>query len=103
MKKFFSFCLLALFAAACAGNPPAWWNPNNRYGAADAASAQPTTKQKAVVVTEEDIDPLPDTTYEELTLTPMPDEEGENASGAAASQNEALTPDGNLPVPSVLD
>ena len=103
MKKILSFCLLALFMAACAGNPPAWWNPNNRYGAADGTAVQQTPKKQAVPVTDEDIEPLPDAAYEEITLTPMSDEEGENASGAAASQNNALTPDENLPAPSVLD
>ena len=97
MKKFFPFCLLALFAAACAGNPPAWWNPNNRYGTVDGVQTQPAAQKKAVVVEEEEID-LPDTTYEEVTLTPMPDEENENKTGASSAQNEK-----ELPLPSVLD
>ncbi len=103
MKKILSLLLLTCFAAACAGSPPTWWNPNNRYGSADGQAAQQAPQQKAAVVKEEDIEPLPDATYEEITLTPMADEEGENISGAAAGQNNALTPDENLPVPSVLD
>ncbi len=99
MKKLFSCLLLTSFLSACSGNPPAWWNPNNRYGTADGTPAvqKPAAKPKAVVVTEEEID-LPDTTYEEVTLTPMPDEENENATGASSAQN-----DKNLPAPSVLD
>ena len=103
MKKIFPLFLLTLFAAACAGNPPAWWNPNNRYGSADGQTVQQAPQKKTIVIKEEDIEPLPDVTYEEVTLTPMPDEEGENSSGAAAGQNQALNPDENLPVPSVLD
>lgn len=97
------------FLGACAGNPPAWWNPNNRYGAAEQTSALTTPKKqvsqdnRSVVVTEENIDPILDDSYEEITLTPMPDEDRENATGVAASQNEELLPDGVLPVPSVLN
>ena len=102
MKKFLSFVLLVAFLSACTGNPPAWWNPNNRYGTADAAAAshagQPAPQKQGVVVTEEEIE-LPDTTYEEVTLTPIPDEENENTTGASSAQNEEK----NLPVPSVLD
>ncbi len=89
--------------AACAGNPPTWWNPQNRYGSADETAAQQTPKKQAAPVSDEDIEPLPDAAYEEITLTPMADEEGENVSGAAAGQNNALTADENLPAPSVLD
>ena len=98
MKKCFSFIFLSSFICACAGNPPAWWNPNNRYGTADGSpAAQPAAPKKILVVQEEEID-LPDMTYEEVTLTPMPDEENENITGASAAQN-----DENLPQPSVLD
>ena len=92
-----------MFFSACAGNPPAWWNPQNRYGSADGQTVRPAGQKKTVVVEEEDIEPLPDVTYEEVTLTPMADEEEENKSGAAAGQNDSPTPDEKLPVPSVLD
>ena len=98
MKKFFSFILLASFVSACAGNPPAWWNPNNRYGTADGAQPRQTTNVKAVALQEETLE-LPDSSYEEITLTPMPDEENENKTGASSAQNE----EENLPLPSVLD
>ena len=107
MKKVFSFLFLCVFAAACAGNPPAWWNPGNRYGTADGSvTISPTprsTTRTPVPVKEEEIDVV-DQSYEEITLTPMPDEDEENDTGVAASQNEELTPhDDSLPLPSVLE
>lgn len=102
MKQIFSFLVLILLLSACAGNPPAWWNPNNRYGSVDDAStavvvqpAEPKQEEPA----EQEMDSLPDTTYEEVTLTPMPDEENENATGASSAQSK----DENTLVPSVLD
>ena len=99
MKKLLSCLLLTSFLSACSGNPPAWWNPNNRYGTADGQNTQPAADKpaKALVITEEEID-LPDVAYEEVTLTPMPDEENENVTGASSAQN-----DKSLPLPSVLD
>lgn len=101
MKNVFAFILVSLLVSACAGNPPAWWNPGNRYGGspAQAASQTPATP----VVKEEPID-MTDESYEEIAITPMPDEDNENATGVAASQNEELLPAANaLPQPSVLE
>ena len=101
MKKIFPFFVLTSFLCACAGNPPAWWNPNNRYGSVDDTATSAVVQQapqKPAEPTEEEMDSLPDTTYEEVTLTPMPDEENENTTGAASAQNEE-----NLPQPSVLE
>ena len=103
MKRIFLFALCVLFLGACAGNPPAWWNPGNRYGTTQG-TVKSTPAQRAKPVVEEETLEVVDESYEEITLTPMPDEDEENASGAAASQNEALLPDGDpLPLPSVLD
>ncbi|MBR2081582.1 MAG: membrane lipoprotein lipid attachment site-containing protein [Elusimicrobiaceae bacterium] len=110
MKKTVSLILLTVALTACAGNPPAWWNPNNRYGTVEengtvrnTGSKVPAAKTRSVVIKEETIEPLPDSSYEEVTLTPMPDEDDENTTGVSASQNEELTPDNVLPVPSVLE
>lgn len=93
--------------SACAGNPPAWWNPDNRYGGtgdrpAAAASKQAGTARKTAVVTEQTIEALPDDSYEEITLTPMPDEDEETQAGVAQPA-EPVSTDDSLPLPSVLD
>ena len=38
MKKILCVSMLAGLLAACAGNPPAWWNPGNRYGQAQESA-----------------------------------------------------------------
>lgn len=101
MKKVFSFLFLGVFTAACAGDPPAWWNPGNRYGTADGSvTISPTPRPAArtsAPVKEEEIDVV-DESYEEITLTPLADEEEENDTGAASAQSTS-----DLPLPSVLD
>lgn len=109
MKRVLILFFALAFLMACAGNPPAWWNPNNRYGTTEDTSkvsspAKPATQpRRSAVVKEESMDPLPDNSYEEITLTPMPDEDNENETGLSASQNEELLADDTLPLPSVLD
>lgn len=113
---FFSLGLMA----ACAGNPPQWWNPSGAYGnegSADSpaagstpSSVRPAPVQETPVVQEENIASfIPDDSYEEMILTPMQDEETEEpAQGANASSNTMdITPSApdassELPVPSVL-
>ncbi len=106
-------CLLlgCVLTAACAGNPPAWWNPGNVYSSG-TASAQPAPAQNTAVAApapeempipqEESIAPLPDESYEEMILTPLQDEETENASGESSAQS-APAETGLLPPPSVLE
>lgn len=106
MKKCFSIFLGCLWLAACAGNPPAWWNPTGR-------SYDKTEKQKTVrpVATQnrppqpmEELDiSLQDEAYEEMTLTPLQDEEGENESGDSSAQSIVPAEDESfLPPPSIL-
>lgn len=88
--------------AACAGNPPQWWNPGNRYGqTAQSSSAQtaPATRPAKTVVTEETMDPLPDSSYEEEAIAPLPQEEDMPVTTPEAEPALADT----LPAPSVLE
>lgn len=89
-----------LLLAACAGAPPSWWNPNNRYGSTQtdiSKNVEVTSKpaRKTIIIKEEAMDPLPDVSYEEETLTPLPD--------AAPEQIPAAADENTLPAPSVLD
>lgn len=99
MKHFFPIVALCACLAACAGNPPEWWNPGNRYGQTQQAG---TVSQKTtpVVAQEEVMDPLPDNSYEEEVLAPLPEEE--EVSVSAQGQIEPAL-DNGLPVPSVLE
>ena len=90
MKRTIFLGLFTCFLTACAGNPPAWWNPNNRYG-----ESQPkVTVKKAPVVQEQTIDTFADTSYEEEIIAPLPEEE--EVSAQAAEEK-------SLPTPSVLE
>lgn len=107
MKNILAVFLGSVLFVACAGNPPQWWNPGNRYGTPEQTPAVQTPAQRAMPAPKEEKLELRDESYEEITLTPMPDEDGENATGASASQNKELLPAGDttttLPAPSVLE
>lgn len=106
MKNILAVFLGSVLFVACAGNPPQWWNPGNRYGASEQTPAVQTAAQRTMPAPKEEKLELRDESYEEITLTPMPDEDGENATGASASQNTELLPAGDtttLPAPSVLE
>lgn len=114
-KNLFLFLALGLLSAACAGNPPAWWNPSNAYSSG-SSSARPVQTPSAGNITlaapaqEETFIPqeetistaLPDESYEEMILTPLQDEETENASGESSAQSSP-SETGLLPPPSVLE
>lgn len=100
MQKLCTCLFATLLLAACAGAPPSWWNPNNRYGTTQTdtskkAQAPSNPASKTIVIKEETIDPLPDASYEEETLTPLPD--------ANPEQTPASADENTLPAPSVLD
>ena len=102
MKHLFA-CMALLMLAACAGNPPAWWNPQNRYGTLEnqpqTPVVQPLRVRKEPAITEQSTEPLADTSYEEETLVvPLPEE-----AEPSAPENRADTDDPALPLPSVLD
>ncbi len=120
---------LAVFLSACAGAPPAWWNPSGAYGNATvSAPRQPAVRpslpqqvsaeEEEPVPLEQSIEPAEDS-YEELNLNPLSGEETPVAAPAAspaqapaAAQKEApvapaepedLPADGSLPFPTVLE
>ena len=80
MRKCILLIISVLFLGACAGNPPAWWNPGNIYSPPkeDKPSQKPLPPEQAIL--------LQDETYEEMVLTPLQDEENENNSGDSSSQ-----------------
>lgn len=108
MKKISVLLLGTVALAACAGMPPAWWTPRGTAAASSsAAPARPAAASTAAVVPEPAEQPilLQDETYEEMMLTPLQDEEGENASGDASAQSvPAEEPEADfLPPPSILE
>ena len=112
MKKNILLLFAATLTAACAGNPPGWWNPSNAYSsdgytrpaAAYSAPVSVHTPQpdEMPVPQEVDMAPVPDESYEEMILTPLQDEETENASGESSAQS-APSETSLLPPPSVLE
>lgn len=105
MRRIFFLLLAGSCLAACAGNPPAWWNPGNRYGqteqpaSAAAVPAQPPARPAEPVVKEVNLDPLPDNSYEEEAISPLPEEE--DTPTDAPVTEPAL--DDSLPAPSILE
>jgi len=130
MKRF-SILTIAFLLTACAGTPPAWWNPSGNYSEKNAAVSKQQVPSGSSKVTQEDetpaeqdIEPALDT-YEEMALSPA-DEQAEaqrlaqqsaqdltDTSGqvqipvekesAAPKVKENLPKDGSLPPPSVLE
>ena len=103
MKKTVLFILVSTFVTACAGNPPAWWNPRNVQPGQTSAtqnkaanSVRPATSaQVPVNMYAEELISVPDEGYEEMQLTPLQDEEQENTTGESAAQvmeEDSLTP-----------
>jgi len=112
MKQIVCICLLALFVAACSGNPPAWWNPNERYGTVEGQPKKTVIKKAASkknsVVQEQTIDSFEALSYEEEVIAPLPEEEEISAQveDDIATQTEEFAAQeeaGALPRPSVLE
>ena len=73
MKK--SIFLGCLFLAACAGNPPAWWDPSNHYApSAQTQTAAPQQTANTVLPAqpkeEESFSFETDSEYEEMAISP---------------------------------
>ena len=79
MKKYIVCTVFLTILSACAGNPPAWWNPSGRYSTSPQRSSSVSTseeisKDSVSVPTQETLLP-PDTDYEEMALSPIAAEE----------------------------
>lgn len=109
MKNFFvlSIIFCAFFLAACAGTPPAWWNPSGTY---NSSHKQSTSQQVRAVPSgsvrvkteeetpaEQDIDPTEDD-YEEIALSPI-DEQAEAKRLAEQSADTLPATSGQVQVP----
>ena len=107
MQKVISFIFSVMLLGACAEMPPAWWNPRGTTGetpktTTTAPATKPQIRQQTTVPVEMDLS-LQDETYEEMTLTPLQDEEEENESGDASAQSVVPPEDEDgLPPPSIL-
>ena len=109
MKKIIVFVLGSVFLSACAGNPPAWWNPRQAGNAqtqtgksASAAAAGRTQPAATSIDMEaEELIAVPDEGFEEMALTPLQDEEQENDSGESAAQ--VMENESAQLVPSILN
>lgn len=110
MKKIISFLFLSCFLTACVGNPPAWWNPSQSYTTQTqkaASSAKTPVQSQRVTVTPvnmeaEELISVPDEGYEEMPLTPIQDEEQEDASGESSAQVIESDEETDVSMPSVL-
>lgn len=108
MQKILFVLVAVCCLVACAGNPPAWWNPTGQpYPSAKtqkAATAKPAQVATHPAVPAEQYLLVQDETYEEMTLTPLQDEEGENESGDSSAQSIVPPEDeAFLPPPSILE
>ena len=73
MKKYITCTLFLIILTACAGNPPAWWNPSGRYSnAPQSVPSTPTevAAHSAPAPAQETLLPV-DTDYEEMALSPI--------------------------------
>ncbi len=119
MKKFF-FLFFSCFLSACAGTPPAWWNPSGSYGAERPDHPQQTASvatslPAAVTAEEEEPYPIEQTiepameSYEELDLSPFAQTvevsavAPEEAAPAAAEQTAVLEEASQRPVSAADD
>lgn len=119
MKKFLGLLFIICLLTACAGAPPQWWNPSGTYGNESVSRPQQSTSARVSPVVRPEEVPVPaeesistqDDSYEEMILTPLQDEETEEPSAGAQTQNtmditpsapESATAGSALPLPSVL-
>ena len=97
-------CLALVSLCACAGNPPAWWNPSGAYGVQTGTTLPQKTTPRATVsavmtpVEEEPMEQsfeVADDAYEEMRLAPLPETDGtentdETQQQAATEEAEEL-------------
>lgn len=114
MRKILFLMPAVFLLHACAGMPPGWWNPGNTYSSTSRQEVS-DEKPRQRVITPSAVGQIPaeeniavqDESFEEMILTPLQDEETENATGEASAQSVPQEPepefDGALPPPSVLE
>lgn len=111
MKKLLLLAPAAFLLCACAGMPPAWWNPGNTYSSTSRQTVS-DEKPRERVIAPSAIEQIPaeekisvqDESFEEMILTPLQDEETENDTGEASAQSVPQQSGGTeLPPPSVLE
>lgn len=108
--RLFLVLIAALTLGACAGMPPAWWNPSGTAGKqagntpAPSVSAEGIVKEADVFPAEQDIEPVADSYEEEnLSADELRQMQAAEADPAPEAAEEAWPEDGSLPPPSVLD
>ena len=98
-------CLALVSLCACAGNPPAWWNPSGAYGVqTETALPQKTTSRATVsaVMTPVEEEPMEqsfevaDDAYEEMRLAPLPETDGTEETSQTQSEPQEEAEDLNL-------
>ena len=105
--RLFSILSVCLLCIACAGTPPAWWNPSGKYTNTESASEHsasvkkitPVTYTQQEIPTEEEIEPSLEN-YEEMKLDPLSETEGDDS--YPADEPEDTSAEDELPLPSVL-
>ncbi|MBO7191000.1 MAG: hypothetical protein J6V32_02720 [Elusimicrobiaceae bacterium] len=107
MKKILGSLVAFLLLAACA-EMPAWWTPRQpaegNKPVATTPQNPPRTLHTNPTPTMEDLElSLTDESYEEMTLTPLQDEEDENDSGETSAQSVPPEDEDVLPPPSILE
>lgn len=110
MKKLLLLAPAAFLVCACAGMPPAWWNPGNTYSSTSRQTVS-DEKPRERVIAPSAIEQLPaeekisvqDESFEEMILTPLQDEETENETGESSAQSVPQSSGPGLPPPSVLE
>lgn len=96
--KQFSICILLVALAACAGNPPAWWNPSGTYDGKTPSATASSSKNITSVTTnriahtdlmpsEEDMEASFDDTFEEFNISPTDEMRQEQATASQAAES----------------
>lgn len=84
-----------ILLSACAGNPPAWWNPSGIYNPEEVGHTVSQKREQAVVTpvkneipAEEEIDPVVEA-YEEEKLVPLSTAQEEQTSDSPAQEEKS--------------
>jgi len=113
MRKIIFFYSILLLLTACAGEPPKWWNPSDKYTAPKANAVQSPAQEavktvpavkKDEEIKEEDIMPVGDETLEEVDFQPLEDNPAAEEEDLQLQQEIAAPQTAQPPLaPSILD